>query len=174
MKNSIENHDTKNQIMQANQVGFKQKEGTIENSYIEQNMFQYNKHLYCAFLDLQKAYDSVWRRALLQKLERKYKASDDTMNWLNMEYKDTRSCTKVGNCLSTTLKAHHGLQQGALSSPILFNYYINDLIGELNKQKNTGATINTLTMNNLLFADDMMLVKNTPRELQQLLNTCGK
>ena len=52
-------NDAKNQIIHANPGGFKQKEGTFETLHTIQNIFQCNKHIYCAFLDQQKAYDSV-------------------------------------------------------------------------------------------------------------------
>ena len=83
---------------------------------------------------------------------------EDAMKWLNMMYLDKRSCTKVGNRLSSTLKTHRGLQQEALSSLILFNYYINDLIDELNLQQNIGARMNNINVNHLLLTDDIMLV----------------
>ena len=166
IKNSLQKHDTKNQIIHVNQGCFKQKEGNIEKLYTIQNIFQYNKHVFCTFLNLQKAYDTVWRKALPQKLQKKCKVPNNTINWLSMKCKDAQSCTEVGNRLSTTFKTYNGLQQGKLSSPNLFNYYINDLIEDLNAQTNIGATINALTLNNLLFADDVMLIANTPRALQ--------
>ena len=79
-KNSLERHDMQHQIMHYNQGGFKQKEGTIENLYTLQNIFQYNQHICCAFLDLEKADDSVWRDALLKKLRTTRKMPTDLLN----------------------------------------------------------------------------------------------
>jgi len=66
IKLSLEAHNKVYNIILPNQGGFKQKEGTIEHLFVIQDLFQYNKTLYCAFLDLQKAYDSVWRAVLFQ------------------------------------------------------------------------------------------------------------
>ena len=150
-----------------------EKEGTIEQLYTLQNVFQYNKDVYCAFLDLEKAYDSVWRQAMFKKLDKLHKIPGDTLIWIKSMYANTKSCTRVGNKLSSIYQTHNGLQQGALSSPILFNLYINDLITELN-QVQAGIHINNLAINNLLFADDIMLIASNKQQLQQLLDICSK
>lgn len=41
------------------------------------------------------------------------------------------------NSLSIVFQSHICLQQVALPSPMLFNYYIKDLIDDLNQQTNT-------------------------------------
>ena len=92
---------------------------------------------------------------------------------LNLVLQDASSFTKVGNRLSTTFQTHSSLQQGALSSPILFNYHLYDLIDELNQQSYKGAKLNDTTMNDLLFADDIMLVTSSPQHLQYPLNICS-
>ena len=97
---------------------------------------------------------------------------EDTTNWIRAMYHDTKTCTRINNKISPLAQTHNGLQQGALSSPILFNYFINDLIEELNRQ-DIGAQIGTKVINNLLFADDILLVAHTPRQLQKLLNICS-
>ena len=72
-KTSLEKHDKQHQTMHDNQGGFKQKEGAIENNYMLQNTFQYDQNINCVNLDLEKAYDSVCREALLKKLKRTHK-----------------------------------------------------------------------------------------------------
>ena len=64
--------------------------------------------------------------------------------------------------MSPTFRTYNGLQQGALSSPILFNFYINDLIDLLNNV-NVGINIGRMKMNNLLFADDIMIMTKTKK-----------
>lgn len=55
----LEKHNEEHNIIASNQGGFKQKEGTIEHLFVIQNLFHHNNTLYCGFLDLQKAYDTV-------------------------------------------------------------------------------------------------------------------
>ena len=172
IKINLESHDQKHQMIYKNQGGFKKKEGTIEHLYVAQTAFNYNKKLYSAFLDLQKAYDSVWRQALFQKLHKQYKVPQQTVQLIEAMYHNTWSCTRVKATISTTFQTHNGLQQGALSSPILFNYYINGLIDLLNKAT-AGINIGRIKINNLLFADDIMIMTKTKRDLQQLLHLCS-
>ena len=59
LKIKLERHNEMNRIIYPNQGGFKKQEGTTEQLFVMQNLFQYNEKLYCAFLDLKKAYDTV-------------------------------------------------------------------------------------------------------------------
>ena len=128
LKIELEQHDQTHQIMHKNQGGFKKREGTIEHLYVAQTAFCYNKEVYNAFLDLQRAYDSVQRQALIHELEKQYRVPQQTVQLMQTIYDSTWSCTRIKSTLSSTFNTQNGLQQGALSSPILFNYYINDLI----------------------------------------------
>ena len=173
IKQDLEIHNELHDIIKPNQGGFKQKEGTIEHLFVLQNIFHYNQTVFCAFLDLQKAYDSVWREALFQKLEKQYNVNEGTIKMIKAMYKDTRSITRINDTISPIFKTHNGLQQGALSSPILFNFYINDLIINLNKHT-IGTKIGQHKINNLLFADDICLTTTNKEDLQILLDECTR
>ena len=56
MKGALENEDEEHQLIEECQGGFKRKEGTLEQLYVLQNIFMYNRNVHCAFLDLEKAY----------------------------------------------------------------------------------------------------------------------
>ncbi len=57
LKLELDQHDEKYKIIKINQGGFKQREGANEHLYVLQNIFHYNPVIYCAFLDLKKAYE---------------------------------------------------------------------------------------------------------------------
>ena len=59
VKIHLEQHNETPKIIFPNQGGFKKQEGTTEQLFVVQNLFQYNEKLYCAFLDLKKAYDTA-------------------------------------------------------------------------------------------------------------------
>ena len=92
IKIKLEEHDETHNIIHKNQGGFKKKEGTREHLYVAQTAFHHNSTIYCAFLDLQKAYDSIWRKALITKLEKQYKVPQQTVHLLQAMYNDTWSC----------------------------------------------------------------------------------
>ena len=75
--------------------------------------------------------------------------------------------------LSAWFNIDVGLRQGCVLSPLLFLIFINDLIKEL-KDSGIGVTVGKITLNNLVFADDIVLITNTGAKLQTLLTIAGK
>ncbi|XP_045454766.1 uncharacterized protein LOC123664214 [Melitaea cinxia] len=65
-----------------------------------------------------------------------------------------------------------GVRQGGLTSPLLFNLYINELIGELSST-HTGCYIDNVCVNNISYADDMVLLGPTVGAIRRLLNICA-
>ena len=63
----------------------------------------------------------------------------------------------------------NGVRQGDPMSPTLFSLYINDLAKHLTEN---GPTLNfdNLSINCLLYADDMVLITETEEQLQKLLD----
>ena len=53
------------------------------------------------------------------------------------------------------------MRQGGLSSPRLFNLYINDLIAELGSM-HVGCRLDGVSCNNISYADDLMLLGPSP------------
>ncbi|KAL0870385.1 hypothetical protein ABMA27_005395 [Loxostege sticticalis] len=64
-----------------------------------------------------------------------------------------------------------GVRQGGLSSPTLFNLYVNDLIVALSSL-HVGCHIDGLCVNNLSYADDMVLLSASVCGLRKLLRIC--
>ena len=57
-----------------------------------------------------------------------------------------------------------GVRQGCPISPILFSCYINDLVARL-KTLGGGVTIGDRDLLSLLYADDIVLLADSPAEL---------
>ena len=173
IKEALEQHNKIHNHIAINQGGFKQKEGTIEHLFVLQNIFRHNTEVFASFLDLRKAYDTVPRDALIYKLIELYKIPNNLADTIELMYEDTWTLTRANHKLSPCGQTTRGLHQGALSSPILFNYFINDLITKLNKETQ-GTKLGNLTINNLFFADDILLTTTNKEHLQKLLNICGE
>ena len=94
------------------------------------------KKLFCAFVDYQKAFDSIWKEALWSKLL-KEGISGKIINLLKSMYSKIRSCVMVNGVLSEYFVSFIGLRQGENLSPILFSLFINDLEEYLLKHNET-------------------------------------
>ncbi|XP_026331998.1 uncharacterized protein LOC113239294 [Hyposmocoma kahamanoa] len=66
-----------------------------------------------------------------------------------------------------------GVRQGGLSSPKLFNLYINDLIVELSNER-VGCTVDSVFINNISYAGDMALLCPSVGALRRLLGICER
>lgn len=64
-----------------------------------------------------------------------------------------------------------GVSQGGLASPALFNLYMNALISELSSQ-HVGCHVDGMCVNNLSYANDMVLLSASVCCLRTLLKIC--
>ena len=67
-----------------------------------------------------------------------------------------------------------GLKQGCNLSPILFNLFNNDISDIFDQDQCQLPSILKLSLNHLLFADDLVLISETKNGLQQCLNKLQK
>ena len=111
---------------------------------------------FCTFIDIQKAYDKVWREALWYKL---YKMGIRGKLWrvLRNIYEKVESCVVLGDHCTEFFEVLLGLRQGCLLSPMLFDLFINDIVDEL-KKHNFGIKCGKEKIALLMFADDIALL----------------
>ena len=84
-------------------------------------------------------------------------------------YTVVESCVLVGADRTEWFSIDAGLRQGCILSPILFAIFIDGLAREIKAAK-TGPTLGKLRINVLLFADDLVLIADSEKELQYLLD----
>ncbi|GFR73609.1 RNA-directed DNA polymerase from mobile element jockey [Elysia marginata] len=119
-----------NKILNPNQAGFRTGQQTEDQLFrLSQKVidgFQKKKNTTAVFVDLQQAYDRVWRKGLLWKMSevgihgRLYK-------WEKYFLVNRMIQTKINNGISSKLIQEEGLPQGSSLSCTLFLIFINDL-----------------------------------------------
>ena len=127
------------------------------------------KRLYCAFIDLKRAFDSVYRNDLRYKLI-KNGLDGKLFDIIRSIYSDVKSCVKNFNSLSDFFKSDVGLLQREVLSPFLFSLFVNDLETYLEQNPNASLTLDQLSMYLLMFADDTVIFSESVEGLQLSLN----
>ena len=95
-------------------------------------------------------------------------------------YVGSKACVRVGNEVSEWFPVRVGLRQGCVMSPWLFNLYIDGVVREVNARalgrglKLVDGTDKEWEPNQLLFADDTVVVADSERKLCQLVRVCER
>ncbi len=170
------------QHMSRYQIGFARKKRTADHIFVLKCIIEeakYNKQaIFSCFVDLKKAFDTVWREGLFYKLLHQYNISTKFVRILNNMYSDLHGFVKINGSQSQTIPLSIGLRQGCNLSPFLFNLYINDLPNILEKAQCDPVDLNKKPVNILMYADDMLLLSKSEagliRALSVLKTYCKK
>ena len=136
-----------NHILSKYQYGFAKNKSTQHaifdlSKYIYSNL-NHKKIIGGVCLDVAKAFDCINHDILLYKMS-KIGFSITTVSWFK-SYLTRRQVVKYDNIVSDVTNVKTGIGQGTILGPLLFIFYINDLI----------AAINMLKVN--MYADDCIL-----------------
>lgn len=161
-----------------NQLGFKKGAQTGDHIFtlktvIEKYTRAPRSHLYTCFVDFRKAFDSVAREALLYKVA-KIGIGGNIFSTLKNMYENTSTRIKLIGKLSDHIKLDNGVEQGHPLSPELFKIFIYDLSVLLNEITESIPELNTVRLNHLFWADDLVLLSLNEKTLQRLVNILEK
>ena len=170
-----------NNLINEKQIAFKVGSRTSDHIYVVKSLvdkyIERGKKLYTCFVDFKKAFDRVNHWKLLYKL-RQTNIGSLAFNIIKDMYllQKNNIQVKINNQLSHKLSSIIGVKQGDCLSPILFNFYINEL--DINEKEiqgdNDTPTLGNKVINYLLYADDIVLVSsNTLDGLSNILQRLG-
>lgn len=168
IKEQLLNFLEKTKFLSDNQHGFRKKHSTNSAilsliEYIRKNN-DLGYHVLALFLDLNKAFDTVNHKLLIQKLE-KIGIKDLELNLFKSYLSNRKQYIEINNTKTNSLPLTHGVPQGSVLGPILFLIYVNDLYD---------ITENFTDSSSTLFADDtVLLFRNKNKESLCAMGTNG-
>ncbi|XP_061719310.1 uncharacterized protein LOC133526635 [Cydia pomonella] len=96
---------------------------------------------------------------------------EDLVRVFEYWYGNQSNCVKWGDTTSNSYRLECGVRQGGLTSPDLFNLYVNDLMGRL-RGTGVGCHVGDVCINSLSYADDMVLLSPSIKGLRKLVSVC--
>lgn len=170
------------------QAGFRKGYSTMDHVFnlkcLVDLYLHRSKNLFCAFIDYKKAFDSVNRLALWQKLLQQ-NINGKMLKVIHSMYNNAKSCVRQNNNLSNYFFSNVGVRQGENLSPILFSLFLNDLVQFISHGydglSDITDAIHLLCDNEdievyfklylLLYADDTVILAESNEQLQAALNS---
>ena len=157
------------------QAGFKKDHSTIDHMFTllacVQKQFSLNRKLYVAFIDFEKAFDSI-NRNLLWPILLKSRIKGKCLRCIRSMYESVRAKVRCGSKLTDVIHCSYGVKQGDVCSPILFSLFINELAVQVIRNGRHGVTLplDSFELFILLLADDVALLSETVVGLQRQLD----
>ena len=168
----ISKWDKENEIICHEQIGFEKKTRPSDHLLVLKSLMDVytnsGNKLFACFVDFQKAFDSVWRTMLFYKLI-KYGLDLGIVKLLKNMYDKTSFSLKLNGSITPFIKTFRGVKQGCNLSPKVFNLMINDIPKLFDKSCNP-AKLDSVEINCLMYADDLVLLSTSEAGLQECLN----
>ena len=162
----------KNLPLNKRQFGFRSGTGCLPAiALVKEIINKYNienSSVYCAMVDLSKAFDRINKNILFKKL---YEAglNPKFVEILRCMYDEAYVHTSFNKIKGKSWKVGNGVRQGGVLSPLLFSFYLNDIL-DLISELPLGCSIYGFKSNIVCFADDLILLAPTSQSLQKLLD----
>ena len=158
--------------LNTRQFGFRKYTSTsIAAPMIKETVSSYiykKSNVYSAFLDLSKAFDKVNHHILVNKLCNS-RVPSIIVNIILEIYSKQQVFINFNDNKGELWLLENGVRQGGVISPILFNFYIDDVLTEISKMS-VGCKLDGRRHNSQAYADDLTLLSPSISGLQILLD----
>ena len=124
-------------------------------------------NVFGVLMDCSKAFDTVKHSKLFKKML-KANIPPVVVRLLISQYSMQRADVRWDGAYSREFRISNGVRQGAVLSPILYCFYMNDLFGILRNSK-SGCQIGSTYAGVFGYADDLLLISPSRAGLQDML-----
>ena len=161
-----------NDLLVEEQYGFRKQRSCADHlfslSSVTEARMKMKLDTFVCFIDFRKAFDSIPRNHLWDKLQR-IGVRGKLLKVIQSMYSNVHYTIKLNDTFTEYFKVDRGVKQGCPLSPTLFNIYINDLAIDLKKCQ-LGLNIYNDKLSCLLYADDIATCAESVNDLQRLLD----
>ena len=173
LNNRISGYMEMHSIYAEEQNGFRRLRSCLDHLFtlttVIRNRKLQKQATFCAFVDFEKAFDSVEHSFLWYKMVA-CGIHGKMLNIIRTMYKNLMNCVRVCGRLTDWFAQSAGVRQGDTLAPTLFALFINDLVPEINGV-GCGIQLSADTyLSVLLYADDIVLISSTADGLQKQLD----
>ena len=130
---------------------------------------EFQKNIYFCFIDYAKAFDCVDHKKLWKVL-REMGIPDHLTCLLRNLRAGQEATVRIEHRTTDLFQTGKGVHQGCLLSPCLFNFYAEYIMRNAGlEETQAGIKIAGRSINNLRYADDIILMAESEEELKSLL-----
>ena len=175
--NRLEKYAAQMGFFSEMQFGFQEGVGCTEASFtiIEtmKHMLERGSKVFSCFLDVRKAFDTVWIDGLLYKLC--LELGIKGRMWLAIRdlYTNVKAQVFYEGSLSRKIDVSQGTGQCRILAPFMYKVYVNGLLTVLSNHC-YAILINGLRVPSPSFADDISLLTLHPSFLKTFMNICNR
>ena len=160
------------EILGEEQAGFRPWRSTADMVFvlrqIAEKYIEYDRTVYCNFIDYTKAFDTIWRE-FLWKAMKHFGFNQKIIDQIKALYSRNQSAITVNGGLTEYFSTSIGVLQGCILSPPLFNITLEAMMNiALEQAEDVGVKLYGTKVNNLRYADDIIGITETVGELQDL------
>lgn len=151
------------------QAGFIKGRSTTDQLFILKEAiskcWEYKKDVHALFIDLSKAYDSLIRGKIWQKMK-KFGIPRKLINLVRITVENSKCKVRVDGEISEEFEVGTGVRQGDGLSPLLFNIALEDALQRV-RGTNIGVEVGS-KVNILAFADDVVILAEDKEDMEEL------